>query len=338
MEGIVEDTELLCISEEDRFITTYKSIYQAMTAKHDCKTRMFFKEICITKEDIFELNDAVVEKLKTYQDAGFTITPSVSFEGKRLIEFSSWSEFCKHRWDESHAITSITIVWEFNAILPKIAVPQRHALVVKISDGLKPEEMLNLVISGKLENLHDIEKQVCPVVARADFVNLVLGDELLHIVEVWNKRLKDVSDEKNKIVELLIRHRRKIAYLMDSITKVIVFICGISVIVNYFKSLQIEHLSGLTIDNVCAIIWITGVITITFSFINKLSEWFSNIFYKTIEPDENNHVFDINRGDSKVRDKINKNKRKRNFMSVLSVIGTVIINISCGILCSIITK
>lgn len=37
-----ENTNLLDVSEIDQFITNYKAVYQAMTAKHDCKIGSVF--------------------------------------------------------------------------------------------------------------------------------------------------------------------------------------------------------------------------------------------------------------------------------------------------------
>ncbi|MEZ3506842.1 MAG: hypothetical protein K1W10_07870, partial [Lachnospiraceae bacterium] len=55
----------------------------------------------------------------------------------------------------------------------------------KISNGLRPEEMLNLIFSGKIEDFEEIETNTFPVAARVDFIEPILGDELLNIVSEW---------------------------------------------------------------------------------------------------------------------------------------------------------
>lgn len=74
-----ENTNLLNVSETEKFITDYKAVYQAMTAKHDCKSRIFSRKVKVRLEDIIDLNDRVTDKLRNYQDAGFSISATASF-------------------------------------------------------------------------------------------------------------------------------------------------------------------------------------------------------------------------------------------------------------------
>lgn len=194
------DSQLMEITKTEEFIKNFKAVYNAMTAKPDCKSRVFLRSVIIRKEDIFTLNNMIVEKFKShYDDAGFSINVTISFRGRDTIELTSWQAFQEHNFDENEAIDSITIVWEYYAKLPKYDVPQKHTLVVKMSDGLRPEEMINLVFAGKLENIKEIDEEISPVVARVDFINPLVGDELLALVEKWNEGLDGPEDKKSKV-------------------------------------------------------------------------------------------------------------------------------------------
>lgn len=237
------DSQLMEITKTEEFIKNFKAVYNAMTAKPDCKSRVFLRSVIIRKEDIFTLNNMIVEKFKShYDDAGFSINVTISFRGRDTIELTSWQAFQEHNFDENEAIDSITIVWEYYAKLPKYDVPQKHTLVVKMSDGLRPEEMINLVFAGKLENIKEIDEEISPVVARVDFINPLVGDELLALVEKWNEGLDGPEDKKSKVYFFLSKHRRKIAYLLSYISLAILSFCGIVLALNHAGNLGIKSI------------------------------------------------------------------------------------------------
>ncbi|MCI9174149.1 MAG: hypothetical protein HFH49_04260 [Lachnospiraceae bacterium] len=329
---------LLDMNEIEKFIVNYKAVYQAMTAKHDCKSKIFPRSIKVKKEDIHELNDRVTEKLKNYNDAGFSTYVTASFTGRQTIEFSSWAEFEAHNWNESNAITSLTIIWEFNAILPHFEIPQKHVLVVKIADGLRPEEMLNIVFAGKLENIDDIEKQMYPVVARVDFINYVLGDELLHLVETWNNGLEVQYVEDNAFFKFIKKHKRKLAFAINYFTNFIVLFCCLKIFVFSLEQYGAKKLADLSINNICDLVWLAGFLTVFFIFTSKFSEWFANIFYRTLFEEKELHVFDLNKGDHNIQQIINQKYKKNKLFTIGSVLGTFLINLFCTIICSFIVN
>lgn len=335
-----DNSNLLAVSEREAFITNYKATYQAMTAKHDCKSKIFSRNVKVKFEDIADLNDRVTDKLKNYNDAGFSISVNASFTGRNSVEFSTWQEFENHKWNESNALNSITIIWEFNAILPNYDVPQKHVLVVKIADGLRPEEVLNIVFAGKLENIDDIEKQMYPVVARVDFINYVLGDELLHIVEEWDNGL-ELQDEvlnDGKTRKILKKHKRKIAFTLNYFTNFVVFICLLKIIANELSLFNVNTLAELTISNMCAILWLVGFSIIFFVFTDKLAEWLANIFFKTMDQEAEVHVFDLNKGDRIIQKKLQSEYNKSRILTISSIVGTFLVNLVCTVICSFIVK
>lgn len=329
-----KDYSLLNVSDREKFITDYKAIYQAMTAKHDCKSKIFPRNVKIKMDDIVDLNYRVSEKLKNYNEAGFSISVNVCFSGRQSIEFSTWQEFDNHKWNESNSVNSITIVWEFNAVLPQYGVPQKHVLVVKLADGLRPEEMLNIVFAGKLENVEDIEKQMYPVVARVDFINYVLGDELLHIVEEWNDGLELQDGNDYVFSNLLVKHRRKLAFAFNYITNIVVLVCCIKVVISILNGFGAKLISELTIDSICEIIWIVGIIVLFYMFANKVSQWLANCFYRVLGEKKTRHIFFLNKGDESVQKVIEQEYLKNRFLIVGSVLGTFALNLVCSILCS----
>lgn len=73
------DNQLMKISDEEAFVKNFKAVYNAMTAKPDCKSRVFSRNVNINLKDIYALNDMIVEKFKShYDDAGFSISMKAS--------------------------------------------------------------------------------------------------------------------------------------------------------------------------------------------------------------------------------------------------------------------
>lgn len=334
---MTKDNNLLVVDEYNKFVTEYKAVYQAMTAKHDCKSKIFDRNVKVSKDDICELNDRVVSKLQNYNDAGFSVSVNVTYEGRESIEFSSWQEFEQHNFIESSAINSITIIWEFNALLPQYKVPQKHVLVVKIADGLKPEEMINILFTGKLENMQDIEKQMYPVVARVDFINYVLGDELLNIVNEWNKGL-EIQDycEDGKVKPFLVKHRRKIAFAINYIPFILTILFAIQTFNTFLNNLQVDKVAELSISNVTGMTWVIGLLVFTIIFVFKTAEWMANVFFNSLGVDESFHVFNLNNGDKKLQERIRQRKHKNRVNIVCSILGTIALNIISGGLCNLI--
>lgn len=332
----MSDNELLAIDDLDKFITNYKSVYQAMTAKQDCKTKIFSRNVRVTKDDIADLNNRVVSKLRNYKNAGFSINVNVTFDKKQSLEFSTWDEFENHDFHETSAINSITIIWEFCAVLPQYNIPQKHVLVVKIADALKPQEMLNIVFTGKLENLEDIEKQMYPVVARVDYINFVLGDELIKIVEEWTNSLELQDSEISTFYRFARKHKRKISFLINYVSLVIILACGIKIFNQTWRSFDVQLLSMVSIDNICKISWVLGGIVAVVIVFYKLAEWMANTFYRTMDVQYDNHVFYINNGDSNLHKSIERKKKKNVHFAVGSIVGTIVINVFCSIISSVI--
>lgn len=332
-----ENNSLLEVSEYEKFLTNYKAVYQAMTAKNDCRSKIFPRNVRVKLDDIYDLNNRIVEKLRNYNLLGFSTSITANFKGRQTIDFSSWNEFENHKWNESEAVLALTIVWEFNVLLPQYELPQKHLLVVKLTDGLRPEEMLNIVFAGKLENMDEIERQVCPVVVRVDFINYILGDELLRIVEEWDKGLPIQYGGENKFVSKVKKQKRKLAFIIQYITDIIYICCAISLFNFTIHSFEIEKVYDLSIGNIEEMIWILGVLIVIFIFVNRIAQWLANMLYMSLGEEPDTHIFEINKGDTNLQEKLQIRNKKTKMSVVMSVIGTILINLGCGIIVSLIT-
>ncbi len=227
MDNIAEKE--LAVSDERKDLAIFKSIYYQMNAKPDSMSKAYSKKIVINKDDIIDLNRRINEKIRlNYQNDGYIATVTVSLKDRHVLTFKCWEEFLQHEWTETSCIIGISLQWNFNIRIPDCEKPQNHNLVVKLTNGLRPEEMLNFIFSGNIEDFDEIELNAFPVVARVDFIQTLLGEELINIVGNWVNGLNRNDDFKNPILMLMKKFRQKIALYFEHfsfIRECKVFLC-----------------------------------------------------------------------------------------------------------------
>lgn len=327
-----KDTDLMQVNADEQFIKNYQAVYYAMNAKPDCKSKLFGQDVIISLQDLKDLNERVTDKFKAhYEDAGFRINVHVSFKNRESIEFDSWTTFEKYDFNIEKSISSILIVWEYNAKLPKYQLPQKHTLSVRIADEIRPEEMLNLVFSGKLEEVDKIDQEICPIVARVDFINSMLGDELLRIVELWKDGLRLPKNEQSKLLKVAKKYSRVIAYAINYITTFVALF-----LISNFIGMRMSKVEMATLGEVPIAILIELLQNILYSgvllfVIYKTFQIIANIVFKTLRSEGINHIFDITNGDKKICQQIQKNATRMKVRVVINLIFTFLFNVICSI-------
>ena len=331
--AIHQDEELVKVNTGDVAVKNFKSYFYQTTAKPDSMTRVFPKDSTIELNDIFSLNERICEKLQShYNDAGFLISVNVKFSNGKTKTFSSWRAFEEHKWYESEYISRVVICWEFNAVLPQYDVPQRHTLTVKMSNSMRPEEMLNIIFTGNFEDIEELDKNFFPVVARVDFIDRVLGDELLNLVSDWIKGLKDSVVPKSKLMIYLKRHKGKISSLLNLITYIIVTISSVILLNNYIRSLGIVTIGELSSDDFLSVLngvfVCSGVWVLSKRFINVVTDR----IYELLRSYGDNFLFNITNGDRNRQIKLQKREKSNRISIVINLIGTIILNIMCSVI------
>lgn len=333
-----KDRQIMEIRADEQFIKNYQALYYAMNAKPDCKSKLFDKDVVITTPDLKNLNNRITEKFKAhYDNAGFRINVNINFKDRESIEFDSWATFEKYDLNIEKPVNSILIVWEYNAKLPGYPLPQKHTLTVRLADELRPEEMLNIVISGKLEEVDKIDQEICPIVARVDFINSMLCDELLYIVESWQKGLLAPDLEQYEVYKILKKYNRIIAYAINYISLFVVVWCVIKVIGNDIIKLDIETLGAMSIDTFGRLLHsiVYGIVFCIAAY--KIFQVIANIVFTTLRSNSDNHTFDITNGDKVIRQKIEQGIKRKKSKIVGNIIFTFMFNIVCSVLANYIS-
>lgn len=337
MDGLKEHGELIP-TQDELFNKNFQTMFYMLTGKPDSKSKVYNKDVCIDLDSIDDLNDRITRKFKSHYDhkqSTISISIHIVFDDKRSLNFSGWDEYKKNKITNPSPIRNITIIWDSLLKLPEYNVPQRHKLTVKLSDGMRPQELLNLVFSGKIEEVEDISID-SPIVASVDFIDQQIGDELLNIVGEWVNTILINERKEEKFFNLLIKHKRKIAYFLNWLTTIIAVGCLFwilrSSILVYHDSL-LSEIKVTVLANWLSIIFIGFIFCF---FIYRISYYLSNNIFRILELHGDTHAFNITNGDKNEIDSIKQENAGSWKKICKSFMFTIFINIICGVISTLI--
>lgn len=322
--------------EHRKKIKEFQSLYYMMNARPDTTIKIYDKKTIIKMGDISTLDSMISEKLLLHNQEGQVGKSYVIVATNRhkVYNFDNIKLFEDHNWNKSESIENITLVWDFFIYVNGYENPQRHKLTVKISSGLKPEEVLNLIFSGKIEDMQDVETLKATVIAQMDFIETRLGQEFLNIVDEWVGLLDDTS-YNNRFMNWLAKRRKLVAYYFNYFlffVSIITFLIGFNLQTSLFKVGKISELSIKQL-NYCVNFIVISVI-ICGIIINRGEVIANKIFRKLTEYGEY-FAFEITTEDQKRLKRI-KTLEKRNFIFVLvHLLFSLFLNVICGIIASV---
>src|SRR5258706_1545964 len=96
----------------------FKSIYYLFNAKPDTRVKILEENRKVSKTDILELNQQIIEKLKIYKVVTAMATIKLSLSDKMTLDFSNWTEFTNENFNYSSFVDLIDIDWDFYLKLP----------------------------------------------------------------------------------------------------------------------------------------------------------------------------------------------------------------------------
>ena len=166
----------------------FRAMFYLFAGRPDSKTKLFKRKIVVTPEEIYDLNEQVIEKLKLHSIDQIVATATLKIDKHDIMQFGTWAEFEHYNWKVADTTQEISVKWDFMIKLAEYAVAQRHTLTVKITGMPNPRDFLQLLFSNDSEE-DDFDGKMGVCVARVDFISHRLADELLEVVSKWNASL-----------------------------------------------------------------------------------------------------------------------------------------------------
>lgn len=309
-------------------IEQFKSLYYLFKAKRDTDIKLFSDNKHFRKRDVIELNDLIYQKLRTLNLLTDTNCVTVGLSNKEIRSFGNWNEFIQHNWNISPTTNYIAIEWDFNILFPGQDVPQTHTMRVRMGNGLRPNEMLQVIFQGGEET--DLEEAQAQVVCKIDFVNAQICSELKMIVSNWYDALPNNSAD-HKLILFLVKNKLYFKKLFS-----LLLLTSILIILNHFVDFYLST-RNINLNNVLNKYYFISTLSILFVYITiTYGKIFSDkIIEKSISKFSRNPIFQFTKGDE---NKYNETKSKNDkliinfFIGLLFTIGTNIIAYIIGTL------
>jgi hypothetical protein len=208
-------------------IKQFQSLYYLIKGKRDTDIKLFTDNKHFKYSDIIELNDKIYAKLSLHELITDIAEVTVGLTNKEVKSFGNWSEFKNTDWNISARTKYLSLLWDFNLILPNQThkVPQTHTLRVRIGNNLKPSEMIQVVFQGGEE--YDLDEAQAQMSCKIDFINSQICNELKTIVSEWYDALPKNIESQN-VVRFITRNDDKIRYFV-----ILSFITGAIIFLNY---------------------------------------------------------------------------------------------------------
>jgi hypothetical protein len=331
-----DDLSLLNPKKNEIVLTELKREFLRENLQPDHSTKVFQEDVTIKIDDIFNLNELIIEQLKKYSHAGFLVQVYVKFENKKQILFSSWSDFENYKWLDSSPIARIVITWKFNALFPGYENPQKHTLTVKLSNSMRADELFKMMFSGEFDEVDDIETNFFPVYAKVNFINRSLGDELLDTVGKWVEGLGECDVKKNKHVIKLKRHKRLVSQFINIITFCVLLYAMLTYFFGKLDNLEIVNVGSISLIQMKNILF-NLFLVICFSYLShRISLYIGKSLFSMLGNYGTTYIFSITKGDEKKLNKLKKESKydliNIGFRTVGALVGNIVITIISTIL------
>lgn len=331
------ECEVLSREDEERRIKEFKSLYYELNAKPDSTTKIYNQKVIVTKDDVERLDDLIREKLSFHVKEGeFGISNVVVSTSKnKTYSYNDFKVFSTQNWSIPEHINTMTLSWDFFVHVDGYKRPQRHKLTVKISCGLKPEEILSLIFSGRIEDIQEIEEQQATIIAQMDFIENRLGQEFINIVGEWVDTLQKAYAEKNKIILFLKKHRKMVGYYFNYVLFALLSLLLLIGFNYYVGQLEVNNLMELKVENLSFMVNYVVISILLCMFTVNMGETIANKIFRYLGEYGESFVFRITKGDENTYNKIVSDDKNSAIKIFANLIFSLILNVGCGIIASI---
>jgi hypothetical protein len=297
----------------------FKTLYYLLNAKPDSQVKLLTDDKLIVVQDIIDLNDKVQRKLNTEHVETVITTVSVLFNSKALLTFNNWQEFLRTDWKTSEQTKSVSINWDINIKLPQYELPQRHTLKLRLGSPVRPGEIFELMMTSDKDE--ELLEATANGVCKIDFINEVIANELLKVVEDWYKCLPTnyKDDAFQKFSE---KHKKKIAFVINLLIPMASIIIAISLVKFRLGSLDISTKIGFS-----ELLTFIGFGLAIFYLGDLLGKVLSANVYHKISNYKDYSIFSFTKGDQNAKQEV----KKKNSRIVRSIIRDFLISVAISI-------
>lgn len=176
-----------------RSLDDFKALFYLYNAKPDTEIRFLKGGKIVELSDIRSLEEQVAAKLGNHETLGQTVSIAFTLSNKKIKQFSTWAEFERAQWNTvNEKVQALNLSWNVLIQLPQYKSPQTHSMKVRIGNAIPPKDIIQLIFTS--DDISEVMEAESPGVCKVDFINNIVANELLFIVDEWYKGLKKVPE------------------------------------------------------------------------------------------------------------------------------------------------
>jgi hypothetical protein len=321
-----EDGQFVAVIPRDDI----KSLFRFLVGTSDSEEIILSRLVIIKKDDVKRLYEKLLEKLENHNVNSMVVTIDITFGNGKVKHFGTWIDYESYDWVISEETSELFLKFDFLVDLPNYEIPQRHTVTVRIVSQPDTVSILRTVFTKDPDEIDKSLRLGGPILCRVDFVNNVLGKELLDIVKDWNECCQ-LAIYENKIVAYLRKRPSILKYFFKYLTSFTVSMLSFFIFLKL--SANYNETAALTISYFkMIIIWgfltVIGIVFLN-EISNKISSYTMNAFKKY---SMRFIVFDLSNGDKEKQNRIIEKDRKNIKKFLLGLGINLLINIVAGII------
>ncbi len=171
----------------------FKAFFYLHNAKRDTEIRFLKGGKIVELSDIRSLEEQVAAKLGNHETLGQTTSITFTLANKKIKEFSTWAEFERAQWNTvNEKVQALNLSWNVLIQLPQYKSPQTHSMKVRIGNAIPPKDIIQLIFTS--DDISEVMEAESPGVCKVDFINNIVANELLFIVDEWYKGLRKAPE------------------------------------------------------------------------------------------------------------------------------------------------
>ncbi|MBW4680812.1 MAG: hypothetical protein KME19_11945 [Microcoleus vaginatus WJT46-NPBG5] len=176
-----------------RSLDDFKALFYLYNAKPDTEIRFLKGGKIVELSDIRSLEEQVAAKLGNHETLGQTVSITFMLSNKKIKEFSTWAEFERGQWNTvNEKVQALNLSWNVLIQLPQYKSPQTHSMKVRIGNAIPPKDIIQLIFTS--DDISEVMEAQSPGVCKVDFINNIVANELLFIVDEWYKGLRKAPE------------------------------------------------------------------------------------------------------------------------------------------------
>ncbi len=317
-----KETEVIAAIPKDAF----KAMFYLFAGKPDSKVKMFNRRIILSPDDIQDLNTKITDKLKLHNVDQSISTAVIKFDKEESVEFGTWTELENFDFKIPYTTQEVSLRWDFRIKLDAYAVAQRHTLTVRLSKAPNPKDFLQMILSQDPDDESELETKLGLCMVRVDFISHRLADELIDVVEEWNKSLYQPPSECGwfcKLEKFDTAISRTVHFSIPSIMTAFSFVL--------LEKLLPDSSSVITTNEILiASRWLLLSILFLIGF-NSFGKYLARKCFMAINEYGAYIPFRLTRGDENRVQKIDQKNRKKVTSFIINSGIALILNIMAGI-------